>query len=49
MNAPAHFQCTVSTIVDCGDISVVVYLDAIVVYGTDPTHVWQETKLVLEC
>ena len=31
-----------------GDVSVVVYLDDIVVYGTDPTRVWQETKLVLE-
>ena len=35
-------------IVDCGDVSVVVYLDAIVVYGTDPIHVWEETKVVLE-
>ena len=25
------------------------YLDDIVVYGTDPTRIWQETKLVLEC
>ena len=24
------------------------YLDDIVVYGTDPTRVWQETKVVLE-
>ena len=43
-----HFQRTVATIVDCGDVSLVVYLDDIVVYGTDPTRVWQETKLVLE-
>ena len=36
-------------IVDCGDVSVVVYLDDIVVYGTDPIRVWEETKVVLEC
>ena len=35
-------------IVDCGDVSVVVYLDNIVVYGADPIHVWEETKVVLE-
>ena len=35
-------------IVDCGDVSVVVYLDDIVVYGTDPIRVWEETKVVLE-
>ena len=36
-------------IVDCGDVSVVVYLDDMVVHGTDPTRVWYETKVVLEC
>ena len=30
-----------------GDISVVVYHDNIVIYRTDPMHVWQETKVVL--
>ena len=35
-------------IVDCGDMSVVVYLDDIVVYGTEPIHMWEETKVVLE-
>ena len=34
---------------DCGDISVVVYLDDIVLYGTDPICMWEETKVVLEC
>ena len=29
-------------------MSVVVYLDNIVVYGTDPIRVWEETKVVLE-
>ena len=29
-------------------MSVVVYLDDIVVYGTDPICVWEETKVVLE-
>ena len=29
-------------------MSVVVYLDDIVVYGTDPIRVWEETKVVLE-
>ena len=33
---------------DCGDVSVVIYLDNIVVYGTDPIRVWEETKVVLE-
>ena len=34
---------------DCGDVSIVVYLDDIVVqYGTDPKCVWQETKVVPE-
>ena len=33
---------------DCGDVSIVMYLDDIAVYGTDPTRVWQETKLVFE-
>ena len=44
-----HFQRMVATTVDCGDISVVVYLVNIVVYGSDHTQVWQETKVVLEC
>ena len=35
-------------IVDCRDVSVVVYLDDIVVYGTDPIRVWEETIVVLE-
>ena len=35
-------------VVDCGDVSVVVYLDDIVVYGTDPIRMWEETKVVLE-
>ena len=39
----------VATIVDCGDVSVLVYLDNIVIHGMDPTHIWQETKVVLEC
>ena len=30
-------------------MSVVVYLDDIVVYGTDPICVWEEAKVVLEC
>ena len=30
-------------------MSVVVYLDDIVVYGTDPICVREETKVVLEC
>ena len=34
---------------DCGDVSVVIYLDDIVVYGTDPIRMWEETKVVLEC
>ena len=42
-----HFQCTVATIIDCRDVSVVVYLDYIVIYGTDIVGVWAETKLVL--
>ena len=33
---------------DCGDVSVVVYLDNIMVYGTDPIRMWEETKVVLE-
>ena len=33
---------------DCGDVSVVVYLDDILVYGTDPIRVWEETEVVLE-
>ena len=37
-----------ATIVDCGNVSVIVYLDDIVVYGTDPMRVWQEIKVVLE-
>ena len=36
-------------IVDCGDVSVVIYLNDIVVYGTDPMRMWEETKVVLEC
>ena len=36
------------TIIDCGDVSVVVYLDNIVIYRTDPVCVWAKTKLVLE-
>ena len=43
-----HFQYTIATIIDCGDVSVVVYLDDVAIYGTDPAHVWAETKLVLE-
>ena len=35
-------------IVDCRDVSVAIYLDDIVVYGTDPICVWEETKVVLE-
>ncbi len=42
-NAPAHFQKTVVAVVDKGDIQVVVYLDDIVVYGSDPRKVWEET------
>ena len=30
------------------DVSIVVYLDDIVVYGSDPVRVWYEMKLVLE-
>ena len=29
-------------------MSVGIYLDDIVVYGTDPIRVWEETKVVLE-
>ena len=47
-NAPAHFQKTVVAVVDKEDIQVVVYLDDIVVYGSDPCKVWEETKVVLE-
>ena len=35
-------------IIDCGDVSVTIYLDDIVVYGTDPIRVLEETKVVLE-
>lgn len=35
-NAPAHFQRVVSSVVDKGDIQVVIYLDDIVIYGNDP-------------
>ena len=34
-------------IVDKGDVSVVIYLDDIVVFGTDPKVVWEQTLLVL--
>ena len=37
-----------ATIVDCVDVSVIVYLNDIVVYGTDPTRISQETEVVLE-
>ena len=47
-NAQAHFQRTVVTIIYCGNMSVVVYLDDIVIYGMDHVRVWAETKLVLE-
>lgn len=40
-NAPAHFQRTVTRIVDKGDVQVVVYLDDIVVYGNDPKILWE--------
>ena len=29
-------------------MSIVIYLDNIVVYGTDPIRVWEEIKVVLE-
>ena len=48
MNAPAHFQKTVVAIIDRGDCCVIVYLDDIVVHGTCPMRVWEETKLCLE-
>ena len=38
----------IASIIDCGDISVVVNLDEIVIHRTDPVCVWAETKLVLE-
>lgn len=47
-NAPAHFQRVVVAVVDRGDVQVVIYLDDIVVYGTDPRVVWEETKVVME-
>ena len=37
-----------ATILDCEDVSVLVYLDDIVVYVMDPTRIGQETKVVLE-
>ena len=35
-------------IVDKGDCAVVIYLDDIVIYGTNPALVWAETLLVLK-
>ena len=37
------------TIVDKGDILIVVYFDDIVVFGDDPDHVWAETVTVIQC
>ena len=38
----------VATIVVWGDVSIVVYLNNIVVCGSDPVQVWYGMKLVLE-
>ena len=35
-------------VVDKGGVHVVIYIDDIVVYGTDPVKVWSETVTVLE-
>ena len=35
-------------VVDRGDVKVIVYIDDIVIHGTDPTLVWEETLLVLQ-
>ena len=48
VNAPSHFQKTVTAIVDRGDVSVVIYIDDIVLFGTNPKQVWAETLLVLQ-
>ena len=48
MNALAHFQLIVATIINCRDMSVIVYLDDIIIYGMEPIHIWAKTKLVLE-
>jgi len=35
-------------VVDRGDVSVIIYLDNIVLFGVDPTRVWAETLIVLQ-
>ena len=48
---PLHIFITLSRLLqaaDCGDVSVVFYLDDIVVYGSDPVCFRMETKVVLE-
>ena len=47
MNAPAWFQNIVVSVVDLGDVMVVVYLDDICVYGSDPAKVWSECLRVM--
>ena len=35
-------------IVDKGDVQVVIYLDDVIVFRTDPCHVWEEMRIVVE-
>ena len=42
------FQYTVVTLIECRDISVVVYLDDIVIHEMDPECIWAEIQLVLK-
>lgn len=46
--APRHFQRTVKLIVEVkSDLTVVIYLDDIIIHGTEVEEVWRQTLVVL--